>query len=49
MRQDMFGYLQQRLRRHGVQLSDQRMRELLEPDVDLNCQGLEHWLDHAKA
>ena len=30
----------------GVSLQDQTMKELLHTDVDVNVQGLEHWLNH---
>jgi hypothetical protein len=33
---------------HGVPLPRQRVRELLAPDVELNAQGLEVWLDRHK-
>jgi glyoxylase-like metal-dependent hydrolase (beta-lactamase superfamily II) len=36
-----------RLRDHGCTLPEDRVRELLGPDVDLNVQGLEVWLDKA--
>ncbi len=32
---------------HGCPLSAERVRELLAPDVELNAQGLEVWLDKA--
>ena len=36
-----------RLREHECALPDEELRELLAPDVDLNAQGLEVWLDKA--
>jgi len=30
--------------RHGCRVSDERLRELLAVDLDLNSQGLAHWL-----
>jgi glyoxylase-like metal-dependent hydrolase (beta-lactamase superfamily II) len=37
-----------RLRRHGCTLSDARIDELLEGDLDLNAQGLVAWLERQK-
>lgn len=34
------------LRDHGVKLPDETCLELLGPDVELNTQGIEFWLDH---
>jgi glyoxylase-like metal-dependent hydrolase (beta-lactamase superfamily II) len=34
---------------HGCKLAEQEIRDLLSLDVGLNAQGLENWLDHAKA
>ncbi|AGA34979.1 Beta-lactamase related protein [Thioalkalivibrio nitratireducens DSM 14787] len=42
---DMMQMLLVRLRDHGCTLPEARIRELLGPDVDLNVQGLEVWLD----
>ena len=42
----MFDYLAGRARQHGVEADDQRLHALLDMDVMLNTQGLEHWLDH---
>ena len=36
-----------RCREHGVAMDDQRLTDLLQPDVELNTQGVEYWLDHA--
>jgi hypothetical protein len=33
------------LRRSGSTLPDERLRELLAPDIELNAQGLGTWLD----
>ena len=42
---DMFAYLSERLDAHGYD-GDERVRhELLDPDVDLNTQGLDVWLE----
>jgi glyoxylase-like metal-dependent hydrolase (beta-lactamase superfamily II) len=43
--EEMMQVLIERLRKHGCELPEARMRELLVPDVDLNVQGLEVWLD----
>jgi glyoxylase-like metal-dependent hydrolase (beta-lactamase superfamily II) len=45
--QSMENSLLQRLRRHGCTLSDERCRELLAMDIDLNTQGLLVWLERA--
>jgi glyoxylase-like metal-dependent hydrolase (beta-lactamase superfamily II) len=34
---------------HGCKLPEEEIRDLLSLDVGLNAQGLENWLDHAKA
>lgn len=46
--QEMMGHLIDRLRLHGCQLSLDRVRELLELDVDLNAQGLDVWLSRSE-
>lgn len=46
--QVMMGYLIDRLRPHGCQLSHDRVRELLKLDVDLNAQGLDVWLSRSR-
>ena len=33
---------------HGCRLSDERVLELLEMDIELNAQGLAIWLDRAR-
>ncbi|HMM65677.1 MAG TPA: MBL fold metallo-hydrolase [Dokdonella sp.] len=33
---------------HGCAMSQERMRELLASDIELNAQGLEIWLDHGR-
>ncbi|WP_027080952.1 MBL fold metallo-hydrolase [Luteimonas mephitis] len=38
----------ERARRHGVAGAQVRVPQLLAMDIDLNAQGLEVWLDHAK-
>ncbi|MEJ8569727.1 MBL fold metallo-hydrolase [Elongatibacter sediminis] len=45
--QDMFTWLTDRCREHGVTLGDEELTSILAPDVDLNTQGIEFWLDHA--
>ena len=42
----MTDWLMRRLREHGCELSDERCLELLKPDVMLNVQGIEFWLDN---
>ena len=37
------------LRRHGVALEDERIRELLALDLELNAQGIAIWLDRTDA
>ena len=37
------------LRAHGVTMSDDRMRELLQLDLELNAQGIAIWLDRVAA
>lgn len=44
---DMLAWLKQATRDHGVTLPDEALEALLMPDVQLNTQGLEFWLDHA--
>lgn len=39
-------WLMKRLRKHGCELPDERCLEILKPDVILNVQGIEFWLDH---
>ncbi len=43
-----FDYLAARLDRHGFAGGRDAMYEILEPDLVLNTQGLEFWLDHAE-
>jgi glyoxylase-like metal-dependent hydrolase (beta-lactamase superfamily II) len=43
--EDMMTLLIRRLRDHGCRLPEEEIRTLLAPDVDLNVQGLEVWLD----
>ncbi|WP_018231853.1 MBL fold metallo-hydrolase [Thioalkalivibrio thiocyanodenitrificans] len=43
--EDMMQVLIRRLRDHGCRLPEDEMRTLLDPDVGLNVQGLEIWLD----
>ena len=44
----MFDYLAKRLEQHGFAGDRDAMYEILEPDLVLNTQGLEFWLDHAE-
>ena len=44
----MFDYLATRLDQHGFAGDRDVMYEILEPDLVLNTQGLEFWLDHAE-
>jgi glyoxylase-like metal-dependent hydrolase (beta-lactamase superfamily II) len=44
--EDMMNLLIRRLRDHDCHLAEDEIRTLLAPDVDLNVQGLEVWLDH---
>jgi hypothetical protein len=37
------------LRAHGVTLSEERIRELLDLDLELNAQGIAIWLDRHPA
>ncbi len=48
IRDVMFEFLAGRLERHGFGAGRKVMYELLEPDLILNTQGLEFWLDHAE-
>ena len=43
LRSALFAHLEARARRHGVTLSTAELHSLLDLDVDLNAQGLEHW------
>lgn len=45
--QEMMGYLIDRLRAQGYRLPLNRVRELLELDIDLNAQGLDVWLSRS--
>jgi len=45
----MLEWLMQAARAHGVNLSEQRLLDLFTPDVSLNTQGIEYWLDHRVA
>jgi glyoxylase-like metal-dependent hydrolase (beta-lactamase superfamily II) len=46
---EMMALLLGRLRDHGCRLPEDEMRRLLHPDVELNVQGLEVWLDRAES
>ncbi len=41
-------WLAEGLKEHGVSLAKETCLQLLQPDVALNTQGLEFWLDHGK-
>ncbi len=43
---DMLEWLLAQVRRHGVSMPEPRLLDILQPDVCLNTQGVEHWLDH---
>lgn len=42
----MMDWLLEGIREHGVTLPDNRLRAILQNDVELNTQGIEYWLDH---
>ena len=44
----MADWLMDGLDKHGVKLGKDRCMELLRPDIELNTQGIEFWLDHRK-
>jgi glyoxylase-like metal-dependent hydrolase (beta-lactamase superfamily II) len=44
----IWAWLSGRLTAHGVTLSEDQCRYLLQPDVKLNAQGIECWLDYRK-
>ncbi|MEJ2383977.1 MAG: MBL fold metallo-hydrolase [Xanthomonadales bacterium] len=44
----MMDWLTTRARRHGVTLDDDALDAILRPDVVLNTQGIEFWLDHRR-
>ena len=44
----MRDWLHERLGRHGVTLDAGRLAEIIEPDIVLNPQGIEFWLDHGR-
>jgi glyoxylase-like metal-dependent hydrolase (beta-lactamase superfamily II) len=48
LRSTMMNWLMERARNHGVTLPDDRLREIFIGDVELNCQGIEFWLDHGR-
>lgn len=43
---ELYDHLDRRLDRHGCQLSQEERHRLLDPDIELNAQGLEYWLDY---
>jgi glyoxylase-like metal-dependent hydrolase (beta-lactamase superfamily II) len=44
----MTEWLMARLRSHGVTLDDAALETILRPDIVLNTQGIEFWLDHGR-
>jgi glyoxylase-like metal-dependent hydrolase (beta-lactamase superfamily II) len=42
----MMKWLLEGIREHGVTLSEDQLRAILQNDVNLNTQGIEFWLDH---
>jgi len=42
----MMEWLLEGIREHGVTLSEDQLRAILQNDVNLNTQGIEFWLDH---
>jgi glyoxylase-like metal-dependent hydrolase (beta-lactamase superfamily II) len=42
----MADWLLSGLREHGVSLSEEQCLQILQPDIKLNTQGIEFWLDH---
>jgi glyoxylase-like metal-dependent hydrolase (beta-lactamase superfamily II) len=42
---EMYDYLGQRLDQHGCELDMAERHRLLDPDIELNVQGLKYWLD----
>jgi glyoxylase-like metal-dependent hydrolase (beta-lactamase superfamily II) len=43
---ELWDLLESGCRAHGVELPDKHLREVLWPDVVINTQGVEFWLDH---
>jgi len=43
---DMTEWLVGAIRAHGVSMQDSQLLDILRPDVSLNTQGIEYWLDH---
>ncbi len=41
----LYDYLSLRLDQHGCELDQAERHRLLDPDIELNAQGLEYWLD----
>ena len=48
IQQAMMEWLMIRARDHGVNSSDDVLRDVLAGDVALNTQGIEFWLDHGR-
>lgn len=44
----MTDWLRTRLRAHGVKLDEEALDAILRPDIVLNTQGIEFWLDHGR-
>lgn len=45
---EMYAWLRARAGDHGVKLAEQALHDILWPDVVINTQGLEFWLDHPR-
>jgi glyoxylase-like metal-dependent hydrolase (beta-lactamase superfamily II) len=43
---DMLEWMVTEVRAHGVTMTETRLLDILRPDVTLNTQGIEHWLNH---
>lgn len=48
LREDLFAYTLERLRRHHCALSVETIRAILGADLELNAMGLDHWLIHPR-
>jgi glyoxylase-like metal-dependent hydrolase (beta-lactamase superfamily II) len=49
LKQSLAALYLQRLRKHGCELPEDQILELLSMDIELNAQGLGIWLDHQHA
>ena len=45
IRDDMRAWLVEAIRGHGVDMPDDELQSIIEPDIVLNTQGIEFWLD----